>query len=355
MYPRATDHIPEMVGLVQALIERGHAYEADGSWYYKVESFADYGRLAHLDLSGLRAGERVAADEYEKEDVRDFALWKAWEPSDGDVFWETPIGKGRPGWHLECSAMSLKYLGEDFDIHQGGVDLIFPHHQNEVAQTEGMTGKRLARYWLHSEHLLVEGCKMSKSLGNFYTLDDLAQQGWKPREVRYSLMTAHYRQQLNFTLAGLEAARAALERLDACTRNLQLAEGPGGAADLPEVLARHEADFQAALDDDMNYPNALAALFNLVREVNSRCAELKIGHAEAEAALGVLRRLDSVLGFLDVDRAEESDAEIEALIEARNAARKAKDWAEADRIRLLLAEANVILEDRAGKTIWRRK
>jgi cysteinyl-tRNA synthetase len=355
IHPRATDHIPEMESLVECLIERGHAYLADGSYYYKVDSFPSYGQFARLDTSGMRLGERVASDEYEKEDVRDFALWKGYEPDDGDVHWEGKLSKGRPGWHLECSAMSLKYLGEDFDIHTGGVDLIFPHHQNEIAQTEGCTGKRLARYWLHNEHLLVDGAKMSKSLGNFYTLDDLQKMGWKPREIRYTLLNAHYRQQMNFTFAGLEAARAALERLDCCLQNLRLSEGQGGGGELAEILSKHETDFQSALDDDLNYPNALAALFNLIRDVNTLCAANRIGPTEAALTETTLRRLDSVLGFLDLDKAEESDAEIDALIEARNEARRTKDWAEADRIRKALAERNVLLEDRAGGTVWRRK
>jgi cysteinyl-tRNA synthetase len=362
LHPRATDHIPEMVNLVETLEERGHAYPAEGSYYYKVDTFPSYGQFARLDMSGMRLGERVAADEYEeKESARDFALWKGWVQDDGEVFWETEIGKGRPGWHLECSAMSLKYLGEDFDIHTGGVDLIFPHHQNEIAQTEGATGKRLAHYWMHNEHLLVEGQKMSKSLGNFFTLDDLTKQGWKPREIRYTLLSAHYRQQLNFTVAGLEAARGSLERMDACIRNLRFANGGEGKGlkplDLAEILSKHESDFQAAMDDDLNYPNALAALFNLIRDVNTICAAGKIGPSEAEEVRIVLRRLDSVFGFVDVDGVVEGDdsAEIELLIEARNEARRAKNWAEADRIRQKLAEQDVIIEDRAGGTVWHRK
>jgi cysteinyl-tRNA synthetase len=354
-YPRATDHVPEMISLVEKLVARGHAYEADGSYYYKVDTFPSYGEFARLDTSGMRLGERVANDEYEKEDIRDFALWKGWDEKDGDVYWNDHLAKGRPGWHLECSAMSLKYLGEDFDIHTGGIDLVFPHHQNEIAQTEGVTGKRLARYWLHNEHLLVEGAKMSKSLGNFYTLDDLTKMGWKPREIRYTLMAGHYRMQLNFTFAGLEAARAALDRLDCCVQNLRLAQGSGGIAELEAILTKHEADFQAGLDDDLNYPNALAAIFNLIRDLNTLCAAGKFGPSEAEFAEAALRRLDSVLGFLELDKVEESDAEIDALIEARNQARQSKNWAEADRIRKVLSECNIVLEDRAGVTVWKRK
>lgn len=354
--PKATDHISEMVGIVSRLRDKGLAYESEGSWYFRVAAFPSYGELAHLDMEGMRQVERVAADEYQKEDPRDFALWKAWEDSDGEVFWQTEIGKGRPGWHLECSAMSLKYLGEAFDIHLGGVDLIFPHHQNEIAQTEGATGKKLARYWLHSEFLMIESDKMSKSLGNFFTLSDLIEKGWKPREIRYALMTGHYRQQLNFTIVALEGARAALDRLDCCLRNLRLSEGGGGEAAVREAIARYENEFRAALDDDFNYPEALAAVFSLVREVNVLCGAGKIGKSEAEIVLQAMRQLDSVLGFLDVDaESDEKDEEIEALLEARKEARRTKNWAEADRIRDELAARNVVIEDRAGGTVWRRK
>ena len=355
LYPRATDHIPEMTALVDELVKRDHAYAADGSYYFKVDTFQNYGQLAHLDMRGMRTGARVAADEYEKEDVRDFALWKGYESEDGNVFWETPIGKGRPGWHIECSAMSLKYLGEDFDIHAGGVDLIFPHHQNEIAQTEAATGKRLARFWMHGEFLLVDGAKMSKSLGNFYTLQDLTDRGWKPREIRYALMSGHYRQQLNFTFTGMEAARAALERIDCCVQNLRHSQGSGGEADVKAIVAEHEAAFREALDDDLNFPVALAAQFNMIRDLNVLCTKQKIGEKEVKITLDALRHLDTVFGFLDIDKVEESDAEIDALVCAREEARKAKNWAEADRIRNLLNKKNIIIEDRAGGTGWRRK
>ena len=355
LYPRATEHIPEMTRLVEDLVKRGHAYEADGSYYYKVDSFADYGKLARLDMRGLRLGARVASDEYEKEDVRDFALWKGHEPEDGDTGWDTSLGKGRPGWHIECSAMSLKYLGEDFDIHSGGVDLIFPHHQNEIAQTEGATGKRLARFWIHAEFLLVDGAKMSKSLGNFYTLQDLQDRGWKPREIRCALMAGHYRQQLNFTFTAMEAARAALERIDCCVQNLRHAGGGGGQAKVDAILAEHERAFREAMDDDLNYPVALAAVFNMVRDLNTLCAQGKVGPGEAARVLDALRRMDSVFGFLMLDQIEESDAEIEALVRAREVARTSKNWSEADRVRKLLTERNIVLEDRAGGTVWRRK
>jgi cysteinyl-tRNA synthetase len=358
LYPRATDHVEEMVKLVQKLEEKGVAYSVDGSYYYKIGAFPTYGRFARLNMSEMVVGERVASDLYEKEDVRDFALWKAYEPEDGDVFWETPIGKGRPGWHIECSAMSLKYLGQDFDIHLGGVDLIFPHHQNEIAQTEGATGARLARYWVHSEHLMIDGGKMSKSLNNFYTVDDLLEKGWKPREIRFALMAGHYRQRTNFGLSSLEAVRASLIRLDSCVRNQELALGGGARAEVEEVIRLRESEFQAAMDDDLNYPEALAAVFNLVRDLNKICAEGRIGAEEREIALKALRRLDSVLGFIFSESnicAVCDDAEIDDLVRQRNEARASKKWAEADRIRDAMAGMGIVIEDRAGQTVWRRR
>ena len=355
VYPKATGHIPEMVRIVKSLAEKGHAYQSEGSWYFRVESFPDYGKLARLDQSGMRQTDRVADDDYTKRDPRDFALWKAWEPSDGDVFWETEIGKGRPGWHLECSAMSLKYLGEAFDLHLGGVDLIFPHHQNEVAQTEACTGHPLARYWLHSEFLMIDSEKMSKSLGNVYSIGDLVDKGYKPREIRLALLSAHYRQQQNFTYEGLESARAAVERIDCCLQNLKHAQGGGGTDEVSRVLAEHEQAFRDAMDDDLNFPNALAAIFGFIRELNILCTQGKVGQEEVSKILFTLRNIDSVVGFLGVDQTEDSDSEIDALICAREEARKSKNWAEADRIRNLLNEKNITIEDRAGGTSWRRK
>ncbi len=255
-YPEATDHIDEMVAIVQTLIEKGHAYEVDGSYYFKISSFPKYGSLSHMNLEDLKAGARVSADEYEKDTVSDFALWKAWEEADGPVFWETPIGKGRPGWHIECSAMSMKYLGETFDIHTGGVDNMFPHHENEIAQSECATGKTFANYWLHCEHLIVEGQKMSKSLGNFYTLRDITAKGYSPVAVRYLLLATHYRQQLNFTFDGLDGAKAAVERLIDFKRNLQAVDGADDSPDFAETLKKANDGFQANLDDDLNMSGA---------------------------------------------------------------------------------------------------
>ncbi len=357
IYPKATEHIPEMVSLVKCLHDKGLAYEADGSHYFKVAAFQEYGKLARLDVEGMQQVERVADDQYVKRDPRDFALWKGYEPVDGDVYWETDIGKGRPGWHLECSAMSLKYLGEDFDIHLGGVDLIFPHHQNEIAQTEGCTGKRLARYWLHSEFLMIDTDKMSKSLGNFYSLSDIIEKGWSPREIRYTLMGTHYRQQLNFTLEGLQTARNSLERIDAFVRNLDAAIGNGGEADVKAAIERCEQQFQAGLDDDFNYAEAAAAIFNLIRDVNSLIAQGKVGKREASLVHAVLKRLNGVVDYIYPKAAQstDGDSDIEALIHAREEARRQKNWAEADRLRDELAKREVVLEDRAGGTIWRRK
>ncbi|RPH93821.1 cysteine--tRNA ligase [candidate division KSB1 bacterium] len=355
LYPRASDHIPDMVNLVKKLAERGHAYKVDGDYYFKVESMPAYGEFARLDMSALRVGERVQDDKYEKEDIRDFALWKGYCEEDGNIFWDTDIGRGRPGWHIECSAMSLKYLGEDFDIHAGGVDLVFPHHQNEIAQSESATGKRLARFWMHGEFLLVDGAKMSKSLGNFYTLQDLMDRGWKPREIRYALMAGHYRQQLNFTFTGMEAARAALERIDCCLQNLRCAHGGHGPSETAAALKEHEAAFTAAMDDDLNFPLALASIFNLIRDLNILCTENKIGTTEATMILDTLKRLDSVLGFLHIDKAQETDSEIDSLVCARDEARRTKNWAEADRIRKLLSDMSIVVEDRTGGSVWRRK
>ncbi len=359
LYPRATEHIDDMVKLVEGLKEKGIAYEADGSYYYKIGAFPTYGKFARLNMDEMMVGDRVASDEYEKEDVRDFALWKKYEEADGDVFWETSLGKGRPGWHLECSAMSLRYLGRDFDIHLGGVDLIFPHHQNEIAQTEGVTGDRLARYWVHSEHLLIDGGKMSKSLNNFYTVDDLIEKGWKPREIRFALLAGHYRQRTNFIVNSLDAVRASLSRLDSCVRNQELATGGGALQEVDEIIAKRDAEFQAAMDDDLNYPEALAAVFNLVRDLNKVCADGGIGPEEKEHGMLALKRFDSVLGFLfseeDATCSSCDDAELDKLVLSRDEARAAKNWAEADRIRDQLAEKGIVLEDRAGKTIWRRK
>ena len=341
-YPAATDHIAEMIALVAKLFERGLAYTSeDGSVYFSVGKLQGYGKLAHLDRENLRAGARVAQDEYEKESYGDFALWKGWDASDGDVVWESPWGRGRPGWHLECSAMSMRYLGETFDLHTGGIDNLFPHHENEIAQAEGATGKPFVTYWMHCAHLRVNGEKMSKSLGNFFTLRDLVDKGWSGREIRTVLINGHYRQALNFTFDALDAARAALARVDECVDALgERAAGAAPAVDVPAWAAEARDAFAAAVNDDLNMPEAFAALFALVRGSNSALRAGALAATDAAALLALADRMDSVLGvirFGRADRAEAVPAAVTALAEARAAARAAKDWAESDRLRDELA------------------
>ncbi|MDD2459971.1 MAG: cysteine--tRNA ligase [Kiritimatiellia bacterium] len=341
-YPAATDHIPEMIALVAKLFERGLAYTSeDGSVYFSVGKLPGYGKLAHLDRENLRAGARVAQDEYEKESYGDFALWKGWDASDGEVVWESPWGRGRPGWHLECSAMAMRYLGETFDLHTGGIDNLFPHHENEIAQAEGATGKPFVTYWMHCAHLRVNGEKMSKSLGNFFTLRDLVDKGWSGREIRTVLINGHYRQALNFTFDALDAARAALARVDECVDALgERAAGAAPAEGVPVWAAEARDAFAAAVHDDLNMPEAFAALFALVRGSNSALHAGALAASDAAALLALVDRMDSVLGvirFGRADRAAAVPAEITALAEARAAARAAKDWAGADRLRDELA------------------
>jgi len=339
VYPAATDHIPEMIALVGKLIEKGVAYRSeDGSVYFSVRKFPGYGRLAHIDFDAQRTGARCAADEYDKENVGDFALWKAWEPSDGPVGWDSPWGRGRPGWHIECSAMSMKYLGETFDLHTGGIDNLFPHHENEIAQAEAATGKTFVKTWMHCAHLKVNGEKMSKSAGNFFTLRDLIDKGWSGREIRYVLINAHYRQGLNFAFSALEDARKSLARIDACVE--KATEG-----DAPEWAAARLAEFTEAVNDDLNLPKAFAALFELVRETNAH---------GGGPVLGVFRRMDEVLGVIFFGKAEKAAVppEVQALADRRAEARKAKNWAESDRLRDEIAALGWTVRDsRDGQSL----
>jgi cysteinyl-tRNA synthetase len=341
--PRATESIPDMIKLIEALIAKKHAYVADdGSVYFSIKSFKDYGKLAHLDFDNLQFGARVSHDEYDKEHIADFALWKAWVEADGPVKWPSPWGEGRPGWHIECSVMSMKHLGETFDIHCGGEDLIFPHHEDEIAQSEAGTGKPFVRYWLHNAHLLVEGKMMSKSLGNFFTLRDLLAKGWTGREVRYALISAHYREQLNFTFDGLQAARSALQRIDAFLLKLQeIAQSP--ASELDE-LDRVIVIFIGQLDDDLNISGALGRLFDFIRFINTKIAEGSLQPLEAQAILDGWKRFDEVLGF-GMPTKSEVPHEIQQLVEERQAARKAKDFKRSDEIRDQLAASGWTIED----------
>jgi cysteinyl-tRNA synthetase len=356
-YPRATDHIPEMIALIERLKARGHTYEADGSVWFRIASFPEYGKLSGIDLTQMRRSERVAEDSYEKEDVKDFALWKGAKP--GEPGWDSPWGKGRPGWHIECSAMSMKYLGEQFDIHTGGVDNIFPHHENEVAQSEGATGKPFVNVWLHAEHLIVDGEKMSKSKGNFYTLGQVLERKNDPAAVRYLFLSVPYRQKLNFTFDALAGAAASVDRLrTAAQRFAEIAASGSGsprgrtwpAAEKSAALAR---DFEAALDDDLNTARALAAVFDFVREAHKAADAGELDAPGAAAAVAALRSVDRVLGILPA-AAEVLPAEIEAAIEARHAARKRRDFAESDRIRQELAGKGIVLEDTPGGTRWKK-
>jgi cysteinyl-tRNA synthetase len=353
---RATEHIPEMAKAIQELSKKGYTYQSDGSIYYRIAKFPEYGKLSHSDFSGMRSGARVDVDEYEKADARDFVLWKA--PKEGEPFWDTELGPGRPGWHIECSVMAIEYLGETLDIHAGGIDLVFPHHENEIAQSEALTGKPFAHFWLHSEFLLVEGQKMSKSLGNFFTLRDILAQGYQPEAVRYLLASVPYRKALNFTFDGLKSAATSIERL----RNykLRLETGKFIEADSQALLARTQQalkDFDESLDDDLNTAQALAAVFEYVRETNTAMDAGAFPAAAVGPALGLLERFDSLFDVLAPARKDGalSDGEIEARIAQRTQAKKSKDFAGADRIRQELLEQGIILEDTKDGVRWKRK
>lgn len=353
-YPEATTHVPEMVEMIKTLIKKGLAYEVDGNYYFSISRFPGYGKLSHIDLEGLKPGARVASDEYEKESVSDFALWKAWDENDGDVYWETELGKGRPGWHLECSVMSMKYLGETFDIHTGGVDNIFPHHENEIAQSEGATGKTFAKLWMHSEHLIVDGRKMAKSLNNFFTLRQVLEKGYSALAVRYALISTHYRQQLNFSFERIEAAANALERYTDFYHNLVDYPGGESSGEADAFINKLLSGFEAALDDDLNISAALAEVFDFIRDINRLKAENKLSAEERDRALGALKKIDAVLDFLP--RADEGiDRGIEDLIQKRVEAKKRRDFAAADKIRDELLQKGIILEDTPTGTKWKRK
>jgi cysteinyl-tRNA synthetase len=352
-YPRATDYVPEMIALIDELKARGHTYESDGSVWFRIASFPGYGKLSGIDLSQARQGARVADDEYGKDDPKDFALWKAAKP--GEPAWESPYSTGRPGWHLECSAMSMKLLGESFDIHTGAVDNIFPHHENEIAQSEGATGKPFVRYWLHAEHLIVDGEKMSKSKGNFFLLPDVLARRDDPAAVRYLFLSVPYRQKLNFTWDALDAAAAAVQRLRNAEANLadyarrREDAAPGGAHPLASRLA---VDFDAALADDLNTARALGALFDWVRDVNLAIESGELSAVDARGALAELRAVDRVLGVLPP--AQEISSDIEALIHERREARRRKDFARSDAIRADLLARGIVLEDTPAGTRWKR-
>jgi cysteinyl-tRNA synthetase len=351
--PRATDHVDRIVDLIATLIERGHAYRTeDGSIFFRIASWPRYGRLARLDPEQMRVGERVESDEYGKDDVRDFALWKG--PKPGEPSWETAIGPGRPGWHIECSAMSMAHLGPSFDIHTGGVDLVFPHHEDELAQSEAATGQPFVRTWLHCAHLQMGGAKMAKSTGNIARVGDLLAAGVSPRALRYALIAVHYRKPLEYSDASLAAAGAAVDRIDAAHAALRMYEG-AGADDptLEAVLDEALHAFDAALDDDLNVSAALAALFDLIRELNRRIDARLLSTADAARARATLEEMDQVLA-IGPEVEDRLGPELAALLEARAAARAARDWAASDRLRDELARSGVMVEDTRDGQRWRR-
>ncbi|HEV2489229.1 MAG TPA: cysteine--tRNA ligase [Candidatus Acidoferrales bacterium] len=365
---RATDHIEDMVKLIENLEARGFTYRSEGSIYYRISKFPGYGKLSKVDLGGIQAGARVDVDRYEKADARDFALWKA--PKPGEHFWETRLGPGRPGWHIECSAMAMKYLGDTLDIHTGGIDLAFPHHENEIAQSEGATGHLFVRTWLHAEHLIIDGEKMSKSLGNFFTLRDLLQKGHKPSTIRFLLASVPYRRQLNFTSDSVQQAASSVGRL----RNFvaRVKEGkfpPGISPEMHKRAEKAEADFEAGLADDLNTAVALAAIFDLVRDVNTAMDRGEFRQHDVAPALAAMRKFDSIFAVLEDDdetklralgfapsRQDLSPAEIEALIAERQAARKQRNFQRADEIRKQLEDHGILLEDTRDSGVrWKKK
>lgn len=363
-YPRATDHIDAMVDFIGRLVERGHAYAAeDGAVYYSISSFPDYGKLKGIDPASLKSGARVSQDEYQKDDVRDFALWKAATEKDEKVgaAWESPWGRGRPGWHLECSVMSTTELGPTLDIHLGGEDLVFPHHENEIAQSEAATGKPFVRNWLHVKHLFVEGQKMSKSLGNFIRVRELLEEGYDPAAIRHLLISSHYRGDLNFTRAGLEASRAAVQRLVNFEARLEASSVDEAAepSELPKLSEAMVGSFRRAMDDDFNSADALAAVFVFVSAVNAELdGREAVPAPDRDAALEALRSVDEVLGLLEVAHAsravdDEMAEWVERKIEERAQARADRDFARADAIRDELADHNIVLEDGPGATRWK--
>lgn len=355
-YPAATAHIKEMIALIKILMAKGYAYQADdGSVYFSIAKFKDYGKLAKIDMENQQAGVRINSDEYAKDSVADFALWKAWDAADGDVCWDSPWGKGRPGWHVECSAMSMKYLGKTFDIHTGGIDNMFPHHEDEIAQSEAANGCTYVNYWLHCAHLMVDGDKMSKSLGNFYTLRDLTDKGISGDEIRWVLLGTHYRKKLNFTLDACAQAKLTLNRFKELFVKLHAIDRAGEQRpELTEILDGHKKHFGDALADDLNISDALAAVFNLLRDLNRELDSGALNRADADAALAVFENFNTVLDVFDLEPAEEEvPADIMVLAEKRQEARKNKDFAAADALRDELKEQGWFIEDNPGG--WRVK
>ena len=354
VYPRVTDHINEMEDMVKLLLDKGYAYRKDGSVYFKVSEFPDYGKLAKIDISRIKPGATVEADEYEKEDVRDFALWK--EKKESEPFWVTEIGEGRPGWHIECSAMSIKYLGATIDIHTGGIDNIFPHHQNEIAQSEAVTGQKFVRYWMHCEHLLVDNKKMSKSLGNIITLRDVMNRGYRPEALRYLFVFSHYRSRLNFTWESIGHASNILNRLNQFVERLKGYNSKSKSnEEITMLTSRHAQRFETEMDNDLNTPGAFASIFDMVGEVNAAIEKEDLSAENAKAVYELMLKFDAVLGILTLKEKGVLSGDIEALIEEREKARERKDFKHADEIRKRLEDMGIVLEDTKEGVRWRKK
>ncbi len=346
-FTRATRHIEPMIVLIEKLLEKGYAYKTtDGNIYFSISKFEDYGKLAHLDPSTLMTGasNRVASDEYEKDSVSDFALWKAWDESDGEVFWETSLGKGRPGWHIECSAMSMEYLGETLDIHTGGIDNIFPHHQNEIAQSEGATGKTFCRNWMHSRHLMVDGAKMSKSLGNFYTLDDLKKLGISPEEFRFFVVTNHYQTSLNFTVEAVKASAKGRAGLIELIQRLTEVTGVKSEVDVEPIIKKMLDGFTAGMNDDLSTPKAISHVFDLSRETNRLIDENKLSKSDAEKILNSIKKINTVFAFIENSETG-IPTEIQELLDARIKAREEKNWGRSDEIRDEIDRLGFVVKD----------
>ncbi len=347
IFPKATGHIKEMVAIIKKLLDKKIAYKAKDGIYFDISKFKDYGKLSHTKIKNLQAGARVSQDQYEKTSASDFALWKAYGKEDRDVFWETEIGKGRPGWHIECSAMSTKYLGQPFDIHSGGIDLVFPHHENEIAQSQASLGKKFVNYWFHNEHLLVDGRKMSKSLGNFFTLRDLLKKGYNAKAIRYLLLSVNYRQQLNFTEEGIKAAENAVQRLDDFIKKIISLKKNSSGKNNPKIknlIEKTKKDFIKKMDDDLNISEALAVIFEFIRKINAKMAPEGIDKRDAKEIYDFMLDIDSVLGVLEV-KEEKLPEKIKKLIEEREAARKEKDYAKSDNLREKIKDRGYDIKD----------
>ncbi len=358
VYPKATEHIKEMVDIVKILLAKGVAYRGDdGSIYFSIDKFPEYGKLAHINVKELKVGARVKHDEYDKENLSDFALWKAWDEEDGDVFWETEIGKGRPGWHIECSAMSTKHLGKSFDIHTGGIDNLFPHHENEIAQSEAAFGKKFVNYWLHCDHLLVDGTKMAKSKNNFYTLRDIINKGYNPIALRYMYVTSDYRKKLDFTFKGLEAAEKSLDRIYTFLRRVKDEADPKTEDKeiITEIIKKAKLGFEDAMDDDLNSSRAIAEIFTLINKINKILDGEKISQNDSQQIINFMLQIDTVFGLKMDEALLEKDLadELKALIKEREEARRRKDFQRADEIRDYLKQKGIELMDTPQGTKWK--